>query len=303
MGQAGPPTSYDEIPEFPYCINTIANAQASLPEATRQDSFFTVTYAFDGNEECPTIDDGPTMNNGRTVDFSSFFREGVVCSAGESAFRNKGWPGAGERQAGYYIGFSMIPWIDASVDLSGKDISFVLHRSETGPTSAAIAYRIWENDSLHVLQEFALENADEKYFAVALPDTEIWIDTEFRWYAWNASSPEGYLQIDDVRLEYARGSVGVEEHMSIPTGISLAPSYPNPFNPSTTVTLVNDRAQRVTLAAYDLLGRRVAVLHEEILGPDQYEFRFDATGLPGGVYWIVARGDGGRDATAVLLAK
>ncbi|MDX1421441.1 MAG: hypothetical protein R3181_15860, partial [Rubricoccaceae bacterium] len=49
---------------------------------------------------------------------------------------------------------------------------------------------------------------------------------------------------------------------SLPEGYELERAQPNPFNPSTTVRFRVAEAQRVSLALYDALGRRVATLHE-----------------------------------------
>jgi hypothetical protein len=40
----------------------------------------------------------------------------------------------------------------------------------------------------------------------------------------------------------------------------------------------------VKLAVYDLLGREVAILVNEQQAPGAYQVRFDATGLPSGMY-------------------
>jgi hypothetical protein len=45
-----------------------------------------------------------------------------------------------------------------------------------------------------------------------------------------------------------------------PTSLVLRPNYPNPFNPSTTVTFTLPHSAQVRLAVHDLRGRLVAVL-------------------------------------------
>ena len=62
--------------------------------------------------------------------------------------------------------------------------------------------------------------------------------------------------------------------------------YPNPFNPTTTITYVVAQAGPVSLVIYDVGGRRVAILIDgEHREPNRYEIRYDAAGASG-VYFI-----------------
>lgn len=50
-----------------------------------------------------------------------------------------------------------------------------------------------------------------------------------------------------------------------PVAFALQPVYPNPFNPAATLRFSLPRTAEVTLAVYDLLGRRVRILVEQVL--------------------------------------
>ncbi len=78
---------------------------------------------------------------------------------------------------------------------------------------------------------------------------------------------------------------GIAESATEPTRFSLEQNYPNPFNPSTTVQYEIPVPAEVNLVVYDLLGREIAVLVHERKEPGMYEARFDATGLPSGIYF------------------
>jgi hypothetical protein len=78
----------------------------------------------------------------------------------------------------------------------------------------------------------------------------------------------------------------------VPTQCVLEQNYPNPFNPLTLIkyTIGGPRGwglgtRDVSLIAYDVLGREVAVLVNERKAPGNYEVRFDASGLSSGVYF------------------
>lgn len=71
---------------------------------------------------------------------------------------------------------------------------------------------------------------------------------------------------------------------AIPDRFGLEQNFPNPFNSSTVIRYALAHPAEVTLAVYDLLGRRVATLVRGIQAAGRYEVYFDATGLPSGVY-------------------
>jgi hypothetical protein len=88
-----------------------------------------------------------------------------------------------------------------------------------------------------------------------------------------------------------------------PLVFALSAPYPNPFNPQTRVTLSVDRAQPVTVAAFDALGRRVAVLHDGMLEAREHLFTLDGSRLASGLYVIRASGIGTQISRRVALLK
>lgn len=59
---------------------------------------------------------------------------------------------------------------------------------------------------------------------------------------------------------------------------------PNPFNPTTKISFSIPDAGHVSLKVYDILGREVAELANKIFSTGRYEFEFNASNLPSGVY-------------------
>jgi hypothetical protein len=68
-----------------------------------------------------------------------------------------------------------------------------------------------------------------------------------------------------------------------------------------TVTLTLARPQHATLAVYDVLGRRVTLLHAGALSAGHHAFQFDGTGLPAGTYFLRATVDDGAVTSPVVL--
>ena len=76
-----------------------------------------------------------------------------------------------------------------------------------------------------------------------------------------------------------------DEIKYIVTGYELSQNYPNPFNPVTKITYSIQRESKVSLKVYDILGREVATLVDEIKQMGRYEVEFGNNTLASGVYF------------------
>jgi hypothetical protein len=65
----------------------------------------------------------------------------------------------------------------------------------------------------------------------------------------------------------------------------LEQNYPNPFNPTTAISYQLSAVSPVTLKVFDVLGRDVATLVNEVRQPGVYTVRWDASSFPSGVYF------------------
>ena len=69
-----------------------------------------------------------------------------------------------------------------------------------------------------------------------------------------------------------------------PVEFALEQNYPNPFNPATTIKFSIPEQSRVTLKIYDVLGREVRTLVNEVRNAGSHEVNFDASNLASGMY-------------------
>ncbi|MBI4535697.1 MAG: immune inhibitor A [Ignavibacteriae bacterium] len=82
-----------------------------------------------------------------------------------------------------------------------------------------------------------------------------------------------------------REVTGVENEGTLPTTYALYQNYPNPFNPKTSIRFEVPSVKLVTLGVFDLLGREVATLVNEMKAPGVYEVTWQADGLASGIYF------------------
>ncbi|CAN5316428.1 hypothetical protein BH23BAC3_BH23BAC3_34900 [soil metagenome] len=89
---------------------------------------------------------------------------------------------------------------------------------------------------------------------------------------------------------------------SIPESYTLSQNYPNPFNPSSTIRYELPERAEVSLAVYNMLGQRVALLVNREIQPGRHETVFDASALSSGNYIarFSARGSSGEQFVQTL---
>lgn len=83
----------------------------------------------------------------------------------------------------------------------------------------------------------------------------------------------------------------------------LHPNYPNPFNPSTTLSYELPKSSQVMLTVYDILGRKIQTIVNETQQPGRYEVKFDGSTLASGVYLYQLRAGSLVDTQKMLLTK
>jgi uncharacterized lipoprotein YddW (UPF0748 family) len=130
-----------------------------------------------------------------------------------------------------------------------------------------------------------------------------------------SAEPGTYLTADAVMISINRSlspdvvtSVQrtVSEEETAPREFRLMQNYPNPFNPSTvisyTIDLQNERSV-VSLAVFDVLGKRIATLVNEPQQSGNYTVHFNASTLASGVYFARLTSNGKARSIKLLVQK
>ncbi len=89
----------------------------------------------------------------------------------------------------------------------------------------------------------------------------------------------------------------------LPQRVTLEQNYPNPFNPSTAIRFTLPHSGNTTLRVFDVLGREVARLVDQVMPAGRHEVRFEAGDLASGVYVYRLDVDGLVATKELLLVR
>ena len=117
-----------------------------------------------------------------------------------------------------------------------------------------------------------------------------------------AGGDQGFLKAWCVYLEYYT-LVGGIQSVTIPNFYALQQNYPNPFNPATKITYALPKAGNVQLKVYDIIGREVATLVNEVKQPGIYTVDFNASNLASGIYFYKMQSGDFNAVKKMVLVK
>jgi sugar lactone lactonase YvrE len=122
-------------------------------------------------------------------------------------------------------------------------------------------------------------------------------------HIWVADAANNRVVRFDVQLGNLTGVRGAAPGQ-VPTQIALSQNFPNPFNPSTTISFVLAKSERATVTVYNVLGQPVATLFEGTAAAnEQYMLTFNAANLPSGLYVCILRSGTLVESKKMVLMK
>ena len=98
-------------------------------------------------------------------------------------------------------------------------------------------------------------------------------------------------------------SEALKRNHQMPDKFSISNVYPNPFNPSTTISFEVPFSSKVKLEVYDLNGFKIDVLADEFFDSGYYSLDWTAQGYPSGIYFVKLVVDGYIDIQKIMLIK
>jgi hypothetical protein len=94
-----------------------------------------------------------------------------------------------------------------------------------------------------------------------------------------------------------------ETQLHLPENFTLHQNYPNPFNPSTRIPVMVSRTEFISLKVYDVTGKQIAVLIDEIKLPGTYEVEWNAAGFSSGAYYYRMQSGTAIEIRKMILMK
>ena len=134
-----------------------------------------------------------------------------------------------------------------------------------------------------------LTNGNETRLLVISPETD------------ELFSYTGEFEIVEVIVANSEKEVSVS--LPLAASFSLSDAYPNPFNPTTSMTLTMPIAGDVSVEVYNLRGQVVATLASGYMDANTYTLTWDASNVSSGVYFVQADVNGFSTTQKLMLLK
>ena len=181
--------------------------------------------------------------------------------------------------------------IQYSLDQSMKNVSVQISQSQTTGT-------YWK---MPVEMRFRLANAR---------DTTVKVFNSANQQLFQFSFPVAVVRLTvDPDSQIVLKTLSVQEVTSVHKQIGLSmhyqlqQNYPNPFNPETVIEYALPQRSHVMLQVYDILGRKVEELLNQISDAGVHSITWNASHLPSGVYYYTMNAGQYSETRTMILAK
>jgi len=118
---------------------------------------------------------------------------------------------------------------------------------------------------------------------------------------------EGKFEIKETIIANSQFEVTQVDMPSLVTEFKLGDAYPNPFNPTTSLTLSLPMAGHVSMQVYNVMGQVVATLVNGYMDATEvdkpYTFTWDASSVSSGVYFVKVEANGFSKNQKIMLVK
>ena len=101
----------------------------------------------------------------------------------------------------------------------------------------------------------------------------------------------------------ANSHAEVSASLPLIDSFSLSQAYPNPFNPTTTMTLIMPVAGDMKVEIYNLLGQSITTLTNGYKEAGTYNLIWDATDVSSGMYFVKAETERFTTTQKLMLVK
>ena len=111
------------------------------------------------------------------------------------------------------------------------------------------------------------------------------------------------LKQTDFNGNFEYFNLSSEVSIGVPAKFELSQNYPNPFNPSTKISFALPNDGKVSLKIYDMTGKEVMSLVNEVKTAGYYSVSFNASSLSSGIYFYTLSADNFKATKKMMLVK
>jgi len=119
--------------------------------------------------------------------------------------------------------------------------------------------------------------------------------------AWSTCREWTYTWIGDTT--YTTTAVEENQNPFVVREYSLSQNFPNPFNPTTTISFSIPKAGRVTIDIFNTLGQKIQTLVDEHKAAGRYTIELKGNKLPTGIYFYRMRAGDFSQIKKMMLVK
>ncbi|SVB45924.1 uncharacterized protein METZ01_LOCUS198778, partial [marine metagenome] len=102
----------------------------------------------------------------------------------------------------------------------------------------------------------------------------------------NLFTTSGDFTIESVIVSDFTGENSLSASVNMPSDFSISAAYPNPFNPTTQMTLALHTQADVSVKVFNMAGQLVDVIAEGQMDRGSYSLTWDGTNASSGVYFV-----------------
>lgn len=183
-------------------------------------------------------------------------------------------------------------WLSVAGPPSGSNIAGICTMNSKwwvspGSTSGAKTVYVSTNDGASWLLDYTAPDGINRHMTKSRSGTTIWV-----------------VRVNGGISRYGAPIIGINSNTKeLPSSFSLKQNYPNPFNPITKIDYDIPKHSFVNLKIFTVLGKEIRKLFGEYKSPGTYSVNFDASDLPGGIYFYRLETEGFVEIKKMIFIK
>jgi hypothetical protein len=190
-----------------------------------------------------------------------------------------------------YYEITVTNWLDGVVPVEGTEVDLMALKNPLKVDPV-------QPDTVNICIHRTLAAGNKIAFLAYDPLSLNAAPSQYYWFGFSETAPQ--VQV----LKWFGCTVGIEDEIkAVPSLFKLSQNYPNPFNPVTKIEYTIAKTAKVELKVYDVLGKEVATLVNEVKNNGAHTVEFNASQLSSGLYFYKIKSGSFTCSKKMLLIK